>query len=72
MNERVHEVLVDVARQPTARWRELLRQQFPDDEATMRQGLLWLHANADAECTIDGTVTTVFIEEEEPGVFSFS
>ena len=49
MNERVHEVLVDVARQPTARWRELLRQQFPDDEATMRQGLLWLHANCDSD-----------------------
>ena len=47
MSDRLLEVLAAILRQPAKEWSEALRQHFPDDAATVQQGLLWLRAERD-------------------------
>jgi serine/threonine protein kinase len=42
--ERVREVLHEIATRPVAQWPTLLARRFPDDPLMVQQGLLWLYA----------------------------
>lgn len=45
-DERIREVLAELADQPIADWEPLLAKQFPRDPLLVQQALLWLHSTS--------------------------